>query len=189
MTVATLGANLLILVCAAGIGVGVARRCRARPPGWPIVAGALAATAVLAVLILARATTGLASMPVVAWLAVVVALEEAAKIGAVALTRREAHRPGAPIPTAPCGGLVGLGFALAENLLYLLNPPWVLLVRMATAGPIHIGTGWLYGRALSAAGADGRRALPLPAAAAVAIVGHLAYNLIAGALDQIFIVW
>lgn len=95
------------------------------------------------------------------------------------------------------GVLIGAGFVTIENLLYVLIAPPLLLARTITAGAVHLACGGLYGyataqkdvRTQTGTNRRWRPAALLPAALALAMGGHLAYNLLARSLDQILILW
>ena len=190
MNLATPVANLAVLgvVVAGAIGIGRTGE-QSRAP--QIGAGATAAVAAMVVLLALRSLLPVARAPAVAWLTVVVLLEEGAKLLAVWASGAtgNAGSPGSR------GAAVGLGFAATENLLYILAPTGLILLRFLTAGTIHVATTWLYGRALHPA-PDHRHThgvprprIALPVALTIGALGHLAYNLIARSLDQILTVW
>lgn len=73
------------------------------------------------------------------WLAAAVGVEEAVKLAA-ALALIYLARVQTPVQAAGVGAAVGLGFAGAENLVYLLNTHEALLmsVERAAIAPVHV---------------------------------------------------
>lgn len=172
--------------------VGAVAAVAARMGGIKAFVGGMAAAwCVAGVLLIARmvsvrfGTRGVLG-PLPAWVTlwVVAALEECGK--AVALSRtatnngRNPHRSITGSSVA-IGAAVGLAFAAAENLFFVLNPLRALLVRTITTVPLHAATGALLGTAFSTT-RESRQPLIHQLRAVgtfcAAVIIHAAYNLL-----------
>ncbi len=154
-----------------------------RFPLRPIGRGAIAAAAVLLTLILVRelvpgVSRWMTSPDTLLWWLFVVALsEEIAKQIAVGPSRIPAR---GRADAVACG----LGFASVENLLYLMASPATLIVRILTAGALHVATVLLYSRRRG-----DTRSSPLVdmARLTVGTALHFGYNTLIASLDTILI--
>ncbi|MEX2444854.1 MAG: hypothetical protein WD492_14735 [Alkalispirochaeta sp.] len=219
MTIGRLLANLFLVGLIPVVVLVVYRREQSNT-AHGLVSGIIAAVVVILALLAVRRYVPLSAG---AMSTTVVVVEEAAKLCAVMLLLR---RP-APTGTGPhsarnrlptlgsTGYSVGAGFATTEHLLYLTAAPSVIVVRILTAGIIHLVTARLYSAVLAPRPAEGRYAAPrrdnhpataprttrhttshhpsrtvrVAAATITGILLHLSYNLLAHRLDQIPSLW
>ncbi|MFW5694573.1 MAG: PrsW family glutamic-type intramembrane protease [Alkalispirochaeta sp.] len=222
MTVGRLIVNVLLIATVPTVVLVLYHQTRATVRQG-VAVGALAAVLVVAALLVIRRSNAISPETMTI---VVVLAEEAAKALAVlvllsprtstqptAVTNRRSSHPHPPAT----GWSVGAGFASAEHLLYATSAPRTVLVRILTAGIIHLVTARCYSGALthhfvagtarptgrrtprSGSGAPRRAQHPstsrarnrvrLSATLAAGVLLHLSYNLLARRLDQIPVLW
>lgn len=171
-----------------------------------VVRGFLGAGAILAGLLFLRrlgvvgSTIGTTQL---AWLSVVVVTEELVKYALTGPLRRERRPRGSANPnTAPPTNrptadhtpprlhsralLRGWGFALAENLMYILVLPGRFLLRLVLAGTVHLVTVTVYAWPQSV---HRTRATAGLVRLGIGIVVHLGYNVLVVSTESSLLIW
>ena len=187
MSIATV-AVAIVIVIAVPLGLVGTRITTVRSLLWGAAAAAIAGGAFLALRLTSSYTLWLPypSAPLARFVMVAL-VEEAAKsvLVSIAVARGEAPRRGAQ----RIGIGIGAGFAALENLLYLTRPLTTVITRVATAGTLHIATGWWYGRCATTVTPPRPAPWSYPLAFVTAATVHFFFNLLLHALDQTLIPW
>jgi RsiW-degrading membrane proteinase PrsW (M82 family) len=105
-------------------------------------------------------------------------IEEGVKVSAAWLVSSRAGYASSRQATVAVAVAVGVGFALVENVYYLVDSPGVVLLRGVMAVPLHAGTSALIGRLLYRA-RGGSTVAAVAALLAPAIL-HGTYDLLVG---------